>query len=119
METWVDIKGYEHKYQVSNMGRVRALDYRMTGLSKLINIRDNNDYAEVALWKNSSRKLYRVHRLVAEAFIPNPNNLSQVNHKDENKKNNQVDNLEWCSQAYNNMYGTRLERIKQSLNTAG
>ena len=119
METWIDIKGYEHKYQVSNIGRVRALNYRRTGLTKLINIRDNKGYAEVALWKNSSRKLYMVHRLVAEAFIPNPNNLPQVNHKDENKKNNQVDNLEWCTQAYNNIYGTRLERVRQSLNTAG
>lgn len=118
MEIWKDIVGYEGKYQVSNYGQVRALHYRMTDKTRLINIRDNKGYCEVALWKNSSRKLYMVHRLVAETFIPNPNCLPQVNHKDENKKNNRVDNLEWCTQAYNNMYGTRIDRVKRSLNTA-
>ena len=119
MEVWLDIKGYEHKYQISNMGQVRALNYRRTGQTRLIDIKHNKGYAEVALWKNSSRKMCRVHRLVAEAFIPNPNNLPQINHKDENKLNNRMDNLEWCTQAYNNIYGTRLDRVKQTLDTAG
>lgn len=121
IEEWKDIKGYENKYQISNLGRVKALDYRRTGKEQIISIKNNKGYSEVALWKDSKRKMFMVHRLVAQAFIPNPNNLPQVNHKDENKTNNIVENLEWCTQSYNNSYGTRLERVSSSLkrNTAG
>lgn len=119
MEIWKDIQGYENKYQVSNQGRVRALHYRGTNNIKLVYIKRRKGYCQVSLWKNSSRKMFLVHRLVAQAFIPNPKNLPQVNHKDENKCNNCVNNLEWCDQAYNNKYGTRLDRVKKTLNTAG
>ena len=71
-------------------------------------------YTVVNLWKDNSRKMFLVHRLVAEAFLENKNKLPEVNHKDENKENNRVDNLEWCDAAYNNCYGTRLERVVKS-----
>lgn len=70
-----------------------------------------NGYLCVSLYKNRKKKTFHVHRLVAEAFIPNPDNLPCVNHKDENKANNSVENLEWCTNKYNNSYGTRNERI--------
>lgn len=108
IEVWKDIKGYEGLYQVSNLGRVKSLKhlkeyfltYRIEG----------KGYASVALFKGtvSSRKSYKVHRLVADAFIPNPENKPQINHKDGNKLNNSVENLEWVTNqenivhAYNN-----------------
>lgn len=121
-EQWVDIIGYENKYQISNLGEVKALNYRNTGKEHIINKKDNKGYLEVALWKNGVRRMFSVHRLVAQAFIPNPQNLLQVNHKDENKYNNSVDNLEWCTQYYNNIYGTRLNKVSNTLkqkHTAG
>lgn len=124
-EIWKDIKNYEGLYQVSNLGRVRSLDHiRKNGkksgneyLSKgkvLKSAIQNVGYMFVVLSKNGKTKGYRVHRLVAEAFISNPNNYKCVNHKDENKQNNCVDNLEWCNHTYNNNYGTKKERLKQS-----
>lgn len=69
-------------------------------------------YCVVTLWlDNKKRKQVYIHRLVAQTFIPNPNNYKTVNHKDENKQNNCVENLEWCNQRYNNCYGTRLKRV--------
>lgn len=120
-EVWKDIKGYEGKYQVSNLGRIKSLSYRNTGISKILVPKINKGYYEIGLYLNGIRKMFFVHRLVALTFIPNPNNLPQINHIDEDKTNNCVDNLEWCTQAYNNIYGTRLERVSSSLknNTAG
>lgn len=121
-EEWKDIKGYEGLYQVSNLGRVRSLSryvkhrtiYILKG--KLLKQRTRGKgYLAVTLCKNSKLKHYYVHRLVAEAFIPNPNNLPQVNHKDENKSNNCVDNLEWCDDKYNTNYGTRNERHSMAI----
>lgn len=74
-----------------------------------------NGYLRVNLYKDGKRYSKRLHRIVAETFIPNPNNLSQVNHKDENKTNNCVNNLEWCDSKYNNNYGTKTERLKISM----
>ena len=114
-EEWRDIIGYEGYYQVSNLGRVRGID-RIDSSGRLIkgkikNIRHTHDgYCITSLSKNNIKKNYRVHRLVAQAFIPNPNNLPEVNHKDENKDNNAVDNLEWCDGKYNVNYGTGIER---------
>lgn len=91
-EIWKDIVGYEGLYQVSNLGRVR---------NKYMHILrprpDKNGYLRVNLLK----RFYSVHRLVANTFISNPNNYTEINHKDENKSNNSVGNLEWCSRQYN------------------
>ena len=114
-EEWKVIKENPN-YIVSNMGNVKSLNYRRTGREKILKLKiDKNGYQIVGLWKNGIKKIYSVHRLVAQAFIPNPNNLPQVNHKDENKQNNCVENLEWCDAKYNNNYGTRTKRIVEKI----
>lgn len=111
-ELWKDIKGYEGKYQVSNFGRVKSLNYNNTNQEKiLVNSLSNKGYYRVSLSLNNKAKQYNIHRLVGEAFIPNPLNLPFINHKDENRTNNMVDNLEWCTIQYNNTYGTVLDRL--------
>ena len=106
---WKDIEGCEDLYQVSNMGRVRSLRRNIILKSKI----ERNSYERVRLSTNNIPKDYSVHRLVANAFIPNPDNLPQVNHKDENKTNNCVANLEWCDGKYNINYGTGIaKRVK-------
>ena len=116
MEIWKDVKGYEGLYQVSNLGRVKSLNYRRSGKERLLSLaHDKDGYLYVCFRKNGKQKLHKVHRLVAQAFIPNPDNLPQVNHKDENKTNNNVKNLEWCTNEYNHNYGTRNERVGKSL----
>ena len=112
MEEWRDIKGYEGLYQISNKGNIKSLNYKRTGKEKIREgTIDNTGYKIISLCKNGKVKKYLIHRLVAEAFLPNPDNLPQVNHKDENKLNNNVENLEWCTQEYNCNYGTRNEKI--------
>lgn len=114
-EIWKDIINYEGKYEVSNLGRVRSLSYNGTGEIKLLKQgTDKKGYKRVGLCKNGKTKHYYVHRLVAITFIPNPDDLSIVNHKDENPANNNVNNLEWCTSEYNNNYGTRNERASES-----
>ena len=113
MEEWRDIKGYEGKYQVSNLGRVRSLNFNKTGKIKELSYAKRRGYLGVTLFKDKKPKTFAVHRLVAEMFIPNPNNYPQVNHKDENKLNNNVENLEWCTVLYNNCYGTRLKKVSE------
>lgn len=106
MEIWKDIKGYEGLYQVSNLGRVKSLENRSNHKKeKILASHIRNQYYSVTLYKDSHYKNYTIHRLVAGAFIPNPDNLPEVNHKDENKLNNYVDNLEWCDKKYNINYG--------------
>lgn len=117
-EVWKDIKDYEGYYQVSNLGRVRSLDRVISRNGKntllkgqLLTIRlAKCGYLYCGLSKNGKHTLFRVHRLVAEAFIPNPNNLPQVNHKSEDKADNSVDNLEWCDAKYNCNYGERTKK---------
>ena len=110
-EEWRDIKGFEGKYQISNMGRVKSLNYRHTGKEKILKSYDyGQGYLYVHLCKDGKRKQCRINRLVAQAFISNSDNLPEVNHKDENKKNNCVENLEWCSKSYNINYGTGSKR---------
>lgn len=119
IEIWKDIEGYEGLYQVSNLGRVRSLD-RIVKFSDghsqpmkgkiLVFGKNHGGYWQVGLSKNSKSTRKSVHRLVAETFIPNPNNYPCVNHKDEVKTNNRVDNLEWVTYKENTNYGTCIER---------
>ena len=116
MEEWRDIKGYEGLYQVSSWGRVKSFNYKNTGKEGIFTMKpDNRGYLIVTLYKNEKRKHYSMHKLVAEAFIPNPNNLPYINHKDEDKTNNYVENLEWCTPEYNNTYGTKIKRQSNSM----
>lgn len=110
-EIWRNIEGYEGLYQISNFGRVKSLRF---GKEKIMKERTINCYFAVNLHKDGKKKSYLVHRLVASAFLPNPNNLPQVNHIDEVKTNNRVDNLEWCSAKYNVNYGFRMQRFIES-----
>lgn len=124
-EIWKDIEGYEGIYQVSSLGRVRSLDrivmvYRqgqhirkIPGKMKKPHL-SNIGYYSVNLSKDNRPKFMLVHRLVAAAFIPNPYNLPEVNHKDENKLNNMVENLEWCDSKYNINYGTSIQRKNEA-----
>lgn len=112
MEIWKDVVGYEGLYQVSNEGRVKTLNYKRTGTERIMRHEtDKWGYFKLSLYKNGKMKSVRVHRIVAQAFIPNPQNLATVNHKNEIKTDNRVENLEWLSDYDNRMYGTRLARI--------
>lgn len=116
-EIWKDIEGFEGKYQVSNFGRVRNIkffnrvNFKNDRSCKAIRILtqkiNRNGRVCVHLSDGKDKDFHpNVHRLVAKAFIPNPDNLPEVNHKDENPQNNHVDNLEWCTREYNFSYGT-------------
>lgn len=128
-EVWRDIPGYQGVYQISNLGRVKSLSREITyeptkfypnGRVRVLKekiltpCKDKKGYEFVQLFKNGFFKCKRIHRLVAEAFIPNPDNLPLVNHKDCIRNNNTVDNLEWCTDEYNCNYGGAVEkRISQ------
>lgn len=112
-EIWKPVVGYEGKYEVSNMGRVKSLDYNKTDKRALMKPQLCKGYLRVLISSNGKRKQRLIHRLVAQAFIPNPNNLPEVNHKDEDKTNNRVENLEWCDRSYNINYGTRNKRMSK------
>lgn len=123
-EIWKDIKGYENLYQVSNIGRVKSLEriiINSLGRKKTVKERilkqtkHKAGYYRIGLDREGKRKNYLVHRLVAQAFIPNPYNLPECNHKDENPLNNCIENLEWCDHKYNINYGTRTERASEKM----
>lgn len=114
-EIWQNIPGYEGLYQISNLGRVKSFKqstkYHKTKEYILTPSIGYHGYCQVTLYGNT-RKKFLVHRLVAGAFIPNPDHLPAVNHKDEDPTNNRADNLEWCTTEYNNAYGTaKIRRI--------
>ena len=123
MEIFKPIKGYEGLYEVSNLGRVKSLPKyhrnRFSGYTekeKILKSRiDSYGYQMVMLCKDKKQKNYLVHRLVTNAFLENPYNYDSINHKDENKLNNCVENLEFCNRKYNNNYGTRNKRISNTL----
>lgn len=125
-EVWKDIEGYEGLYKISNLGRVKSLPkphkfvhgFYLTK-EKILSPRvcgTQRGYLSVALQREGEYKQVKIHRLVAQAFIPNHNNLKEVNHIDENKGNNKADNLEWCTRSYNVNYGSGNEkrRLKQT-----
>lgn len=114
-EQWLSIDGYDG-YEVSNYGRVKSLGNDKTRKEKILKQSTNKyGYQIVGICKGGKQKMFRVHRLVAMAFIPNLNNYEQVNHKDEVKTNNHVDNLEWCDCKYNINYGNRNERQAKAM----
>jgi hypothetical protein len=132
-EIWKDIEGYEDLYQVSNFGRVRSLDrhilaecalsktsepvyYFRKGKVLTPHLIGKTGYIGVMLSKYNIPKNMRVHRLVAQAFIPNTDNLPEVNHIDEDKLNNCVWNLEWCTRKDNEHHGTKIERAVRNRN---
>ena len=115
MEIWRDIEGYEGIYQISNLGRIKSLP-KLCGCSSrqekiLKSLKHRDGYLQVVLCKNKKRKNFKVHRLVAQAFILNPNNKPYINHIDCNRQNNCVDNLEWCTQKENMQYASQLGRM--------
>jgi hypothetical protein len=108
--------GFDKDYRVTENGDIISMDYRRTGVpKKLAPQRNIYGYAIIKLMKGGKSIMYRVHRLVAMAFVPNPDNLPHINHKDENKLNNNPNNLEWCDNSYNNNYGTRNKRIAKAV----
>lgn len=115
VEIWKDIQGYDGKYSVSNLGNVRSNCYGKVRLLKpMLSAGRYNGYLMVTLYKDSVGKKVKVHRLVAEAFIPNPNRLPVINHKDEDRTNNRADNLEWCTIAYNTTYNGARTRAAET-----
>lgn len=111
-EIWKSVKDFENLYEISNLGRIKSLYFNKEKILKPRLTLDN--YYQIDLCKN--KKIYKkyIHRLVAEAFIPNPNNLPIINHIDENSKNNVISNLEWCDSKYNNNYGNCKNKISEA-----
>lgn len=124
-EIWKDVKGFEGLYQVSNLGRVKSLErlvkqynghkkieYKIKEKILKLNT-DRYGYYQVRLANNGIVKTKKIHRLVAEAFLDNHKNLPCINHKDENKKNNNIDNLEFCTYKYNTNYGNAIDKRRK------
>ena len=119
-EIWKDIEGDEGLYQISNLGRVKSLG-RIDNNNHKVKERvlkilsDKDGYSLINLYKNGKIKTHRVHRLVAIAFIENPNNYPMINHLDENPKNNNMENLQWCTAKQNNNYGNHNKKVSSAL----
>lgn len=121
-EIWKDIKGYEGLYQISSSGNVKSLDRYIINKNgdkqffpeKYLTQGFNNGYLKVTLSKNNKQKTFRVHILVAKAFIPNPENKSEINHIDGNKSNNRIDNLEWNTRSENELHAYKNGLAKPS-----
>lgn len=120
MARWKAIVGFDNRYWVSDEGQIISLGNDKTRKTKILKASKNrNGYLKIMLCKNGKKKMYLIHRLVAEAFIPNPDNLPQVNHKSEmDKTDNRVECLEWCDNKYNINFGTRNQRVAEK-NTNG
>lgn len=123
-EIWKPIKETDGIYEISNYGNIRSIDryvktcgngLRLAAGKAYKPIKCTNGYLELQAYIKGKRKIFMVHRLVAQYFIPNPNNYPEVNHKDENPQNNHADNLEWCTPKYNCNYGTRNQRCMEKV----
>lgn len=122
-EIWKDVVGYEGYYQVSNFGNLRSVDRivpdkkngtrLLKGTDLKLRRNNNNPYLCISFCREGKYKRMLVHRVVALAFLPNPNGYPEVNHKDEDVTNNRADNLEWCSSKYNANYGSRNEKLSK------
>jgi len=122
-EFWKPIPNYEGLYEISNTGKIKRLariaiyengsqhQYNECIMTPSIN---KDGYYQIHLTKNKEQKTFTVHKLVALTFIPNPNNFLCINHKDENKLNNHIDNLEWCTREYNSSYGSKAKRAAEN-----
>lgn len=122
IEVWRTIPGFDGLYEASTLGRIRSLNYRKepSRIEVLKLCVTNDGYKRVNLYKHNKQKSYWVHILVAKTFLPNPFNLPQINHKDENPSNNAIFNLEWCTPKHNCNWGTRNTRqgITQKANAS-
>ena len=108
MEQWKPVAGFENRYEVSDQGNVRSLNWRNLGIVKNLYLKKHNKgYIKVELARNGKKKTFCVHRLVAEAFIPNEHGYDCINHIDEDKRNNNASNLAWCDRKYNARYSAR------------
>lgn len=108
-EIYKNIIDYENKYQISNLGNVKSLNYKRSNISKLLNYKkDGNFYPSVLLCKNNKTKRFLIHRLIATYFIPNPLNLPCINHIDGNKLNYNLNNLEWCTHSENTKHAFKI-----------
>ena len=121
---WRPVVGYEGLYEVSNTGQVRSMNYNRTGVPGLLHPEVKKGegslpYLRVIMHKDKRQKKFLVHRLVAQAFLPNPLNLPQVNHKDCNVQNNRVENLEWCDARYNTTYGDAKKKMIETKRRTG
>lgn len=115
-ETWKPIAGYEGRYEVSDLGNVASLKFARGSSRRLLKQSTNTwGYSQVTLSRDKEKRNKTVHRLVAEAFIENPNQYKQINHVDENKRNNRADNLEWCDSKHNINHGGRNSRVSNTL----
>lgn len=115
-EEWKSVEGFEDRYEVSNLGRIRSLHSYGGNTCRIMKPGKRSDgYLHIGLSKDGICKHFVVHRLVAMAFIPNPQNLEMINHKDENKENNCVDNLEWCTRSYNQIYSMNLHPERRKI----
>lgn len=118
IERWKDIVGYENKYQISSFGNVRSVMFNnyttknKKRVKKLKPAKDNTGYLSVVLCKDGKTKTFRIHRLVAQAFLLNENNYKVVNHIDGNKLNNRVENIEWCTYKENSIHAVKNNLIK-------